>query len=390
MHFSYNRPVHPNRFERRSEPKAMKLCMCGDTVADACTFCARCAALQTLELHRGATADEIKAAYHLLVKVWHPDRFPSDKKLKGAAEEKLKAINSAYLILTSQPKKQNRSRRAQRAASTSPGEQPAPQAQQAQTTAAARSKSPRPLNYLATFAALSIAQRLLVAACGIGVAALFTKFIDFQLASDPATAGVYSEYKSAMAKELEEPQKRFLAKIEQSLQVLNPVKPPTASAPANLPDPQAANPAPEPKISAAHTTKKIRPETIHLLPYITVGLTKDEVLAVAGTPTSASEDKLIYKGAELYFKDGKVTGWNIDPATSPLRVKLWPDAAVDTDLRYFSVGSTKNVVLVVQGTPTSFSENKFGYGASEVYFENNRVVSWKNDPASVALRAILR
>jgi len=85
-----------------------------------------------------------------------------------------------------------------------------------------------------------------------------------------------------------------------------------------------------------------------------------------------------------------VSDWTIDPFTSPLRVKLWPDAPVDTSLQYFAVGSTKNDVLVVQGTPTSFSADRFGYGSSEVFFKDNRVVSWKNDPASVPLRVASR
>jgi hypothetical protein len=54
---------------------------------------------------------------------------------------------------------------------------------------------------------------------------------------------------------------------------------------------------------------------------------------------------------------------------------------VDPNLKSFGVGSTKNEVLVVQGTPTLFSEDTFGYGASEVYFKNERVVNWKSDPA---------
>jgi hypothetical protein len=41
----------------------------------------------------------------------------------------------------------------------------------------------------------------------------------------------------------------------------------------------------------------------------------------------------------------------------------------------------------VQGTPTFWSENTFGYGGSEVYFKNGKVVNWKNDPESVPLRA---
>jgi curved DNA-binding protein CbpA len=373
----------------------MKLCMCGDTVADACTFCARCAALQTLELHRGASAEEIKAAYHMLVKVWHPDRFANDKKLRGTAEEKLKTINSAYLILTSQPKKQSRRRRPQRAASTSPGEQPAPQAPQARPAAAAGSRGPRLRTYLMAFAGFSVVQRLLVAACGIGVSALFAHFADSQLASDPATAAIYAEYKSEIARELDEPNKRFREQIEQTLGSLNPFKPEAVPLPAAMLNPPvngATNEAPatHSQPAAARATKRDRAPALRLLPLITVGMTQDEVVATAGAPTSTSPDKLTYKGSELYLKDGKVAGWKIDPLNSVLRVKLWPDAPVDTSQHVFSVGSTKNDVLVIQGTPTSFSEDMFAYGASEVHFQNNRVVSWKNDPGSVALRAISR
>jgi curved DNA-binding protein CbpA len=373
----------------------MKLCMCGDTVADACTFCARCAALQTLELHRGASAEEIKAAYHMLVKVWHPDRFANDKKLRGSAEEKLKAINSAYLILTSQPKKQSRARKAQRTASTSSGDQPAAQAAQARPAATARSRGPRWRTYLMAFAGFSVMQRLLVAACGIGVSALFAHFADSQLASDPATAAIYAEYKSEIARELDAPNKRFHEQIAQTLGRLNPFKPAAVPLPAAMVSPQvnaAANETPgsASQPAAFHATKRERAPAMRLLPLITVGMTQGEVVATAGAPTSSSPDKLTYRGSEIYLKDGKVAGWKIDPLTSVLRVKLWPDAPVDTSQHVFSVGSTKNDVLVIQGTPTSFSEDMFAYGASEVYFQNNRVVSWKNDPGSVALRAISR
>ena len=120
--------------------------------------------------------------------------------------------------------------------------------------------------------------------------------------------------------------------------------------------------------------------------YLTVGSTRDEVLAQQGTPTASSDDKLVYGKSELYLKDGAVIGWRIDPVSSPIRVKLWPEAPVDPGLDFFSYGSSKDAVLAVQGTPTAFSEDKFEYGGSVVYFQNKRVVSWKNDPASIPLR----
>src|SRR5947207_13147692 len=49
-----------------------------------------------LEIERGASLAEIKQAYRDQTKVWHPDRFSNDIRLKNKAEEKLKRINLAY------------------------------------------------------------------------------------------------------------------------------------------------------------------------------------------------------------------------------------------------------------------------------------------------------
>lgn len=58
-------------------------------------------ALDVLALEHDATAVEIKEAYRDLVKVWHPDRFGDDPKLRRKAEEKLQQINEAYRALQS-------------------------------------------------------------------------------------------------------------------------------------------------------------------------------------------------------------------------------------------------------------------------------------------------
>lgn len=56
---------------------------------------------QVLEIEPGASQDEIKQAYKDLAKVWHPDRFSNDTRLRQKAEEKLKRINAAYEFLKS-------------------------------------------------------------------------------------------------------------------------------------------------------------------------------------------------------------------------------------------------------------------------------------------------
>jgi hypothetical protein len=52
-----------------------------------------------LEVPPDATPEQIRAAWRELTKVWHPDRFGNDEKLRRRAEEKLKEINRAYEIL---------------------------------------------------------------------------------------------------------------------------------------------------------------------------------------------------------------------------------------------------------------------------------------------------
>ena len=53
-------------------------------------------ALRVLGLAPSATGQAIKEAYLDLVKVWHPDRFGSDARLRAKAQEKLKDVNAAF------------------------------------------------------------------------------------------------------------------------------------------------------------------------------------------------------------------------------------------------------------------------------------------------------
>ena len=57
----------------------------------------------TLEVPLTATPEEIKAKYRQLVRIYHPDRFTNQAD-KQYAEEKLKALNTAYAaLITPQP-----------------------------------------------------------------------------------------------------------------------------------------------------------------------------------------------------------------------------------------------------------------------------------------------
>ncbi len=53
-------------------------------------------ALRVLGLEPDASEEQIKDAYRDLVKVWHPDRFGSDQRLRDKAQDRLKEINRAF------------------------------------------------------------------------------------------------------------------------------------------------------------------------------------------------------------------------------------------------------------------------------------------------------
>lgn len=58
-------------------------------------------ALAILGLSRRVTRSEVRIAYRDLVKVWHPDRFSSDRRLHDKAQAQLASINCAYEFLSS-------------------------------------------------------------------------------------------------------------------------------------------------------------------------------------------------------------------------------------------------------------------------------------------------
>ena len=362
----------------------MAACSCGNPMDEKSAQCTRCAALRVLDLGSDASEPSIRAAYRLLIKVWHPDRFQNDAKLKQAAEEKLKEINTAYEFLLSAAGKRIPGQRPRPAEARAPSPPPPPRTAQAATVA-----NWSPASRLGP--AMRLAAKFALAALVILMARYSWIAFNVQNATNESVAKVYEYSANSILPELEGPKRRFLGAVEQDLERLGLRRPASAPA-ANLQADHAAEATTEDRratnhVDATHLNQAAnQAASATIKPYITLGLTEDEVLAIAGEPTASSADKLVYQGSELYFKDGKVGGWKIDPASAPLRVKLWPDGPVDTSLESFTVGSSKNEVLVVQGTPTAFTADRFSYGSSAVYFQNDRVVSWKNDPASIPLR----
>jgi hypothetical protein len=380
----------------------MKICPCGDAVQGEGTLCPRCAALRALDLAADATEAEIRKAYRLLVKVWHPDRFQGDEKLSEAADAKLKEINSAFEFLTSTSTERGPWRPPSQSAeddesSTSQAQSATGESASSETSAGAATTVAMP--DLAPHSLLRPAIRIALKTVAVLVALLLCRYLWIAFDAPDPTGGdvarVVDKGKETVLKGTEGPRSRFIDAIERDWHRLVPLDP-TAVPPETPQTPQTgetATPASQqPQQAASQKTTTSHPDRVSatpakILPYITVGSTRDEVLEQQGTPTASSDDKLVYGNSELYFKNGSVVGWRIDPVASPIRVKLWPTSAVDPGLASYTVGSSKDVVLTVQGTPTAFTGDKFEYGKSVVNFHNNKVVSWKEDPDSTPLWA---
>jgi hypothetical protein len=354
----------------------MRACECGNPVDTEGALCPRCRALRVLELGPAATDEEIKAAFHMLVKVWHPDRFQRDASLKAAAEARRKDIHTAYVFLAS------------------PAEPPDAPSRRSSTAVNSRSAVPTRSPLVALIAALNLWFKCLLLVIALLLCRYLWIAFNVQDSSSEAAAKVYDFSEDNVVPILQGPKRRFLAAFNDDLGRIgfHKAEPAPAAVPAAVLETGEAASARQrsaqgAKAGGPHSASgQSAPHKVYS--YITVGSTGAEVLDQVGEPTSSMEDKLVYGRSELHLKDGAVTGRKIDRA-NPIRVKLWPESAVDPSLTSFTVGSTRDEVMIVEGTPTAFSDGQFEYGTSKVFFQNHRVVGWQSDPASIRLHAQL-
>lgn len=129
---------------------------------------------------------------------------------------------------------------------------------------------------------------------------------------------------------------------------------------------------------------KIVPRKTYEKSYFTRGSTRDEVIAIQGTPDHYRDRgrELRYGESRVTFEKGRVASWH-QHADTPLKARLLPE--VFSNATHFTYNSTRDEVLSVQGTPTHFGENTLHYGYSTVQFRDNRVIGW-NQAASYPLK----
>ncbi len=111
--------------------------------------------------------------------------------------------------------------------------------------------------------------------------------------------------------------------------------------------------------------------------WIWIGSTVGEVYAAQGVPTFTQGETWHYGKSQIHFAQGKVISWNQHP-DSPLRIgRDQPALMRDGN---FDIGSTKDEVRVIQGTPVTETDTVWDYGPSRVHFKNNRVTRWEESP----------
>jgi len=111
--------------------------------------------------------------------------------------------------------------------------------------------------------------------------------------------------------------------------------------------------------------------------WIWIGSTVGEVYAVQGVPTFTQGEIWHYGKSQIRFAQGKVISWNQHP-DNPLRIAR--DQPVQMQDGNFDIGSTKDEVRVIQGTPVTETDTVWDYGLSRIQFKNNRVIHWEESP----------
>ena len=276
----------------------MSACACGRNVSTGGYLCDRCAALLLLGVAPDATEAEVKDAYRTLAKVWHPDRFQTDPDLRLKAEEKIKEINAAYQLLTTTPVAEPATRNAN---ATAPSEAPStarPDASDVTPIPAMRRRRKFPL--ATAFAVLLIGGAWIALRYGRPAASPSTNSMI------PVGEGTHTQ----IAESHPLPAKETLPST--TTQQNEGINESTRSIQRAGVRPHAKQPA---------SSLLVYPPEDPQVPYFTVGSTKDDVVRVQGKPTRITDNLFAYGLSEVYFKDGRVESWRIDPG-SPLKARM--------------------------------------------------------------------
>lgn len=362
---------------------------------------------RVLGLEPGADRFAVKQAYRNLAKKWHPDRFHTRPyEIRALAEDKFREINEAYERIAASWQKKP----AQKA-----GPKPGFDRSRVAKIKVPRARPPKPEGPARSTRFVRIAAGgLFILVC---IAALM------QLPS--FYSGPANDAKDRVAVDQTDPGRE--KQVEKESDTPNPAEPEQSSAPMPAPPllqaPESQPESPSRFFTIGSNASEVlliqgAPARVHgqtwvyglseiyfkngqvwkynnfdgslkvrLEPrlaegksppsHITLGSSEDEVLAVQGTPTRIDGDKWYYGFAEVRFKDGRLREY--DNYFGNLKVRVLPsNSSTAQPRRFFTIGSTPDEVLAVQGTPTSIHGNSWTFDFSNVFFRDGKVQQVSN------------
>ncbi len=369
---------------------------------------------RVLGLEPGAKPSEVKQAYRTLVKKWHPDRHHSKPyETKAFAEKKFREIDEAYRRISgSRTKTAHSARRPTTAAGPGTG----PQAAQrpgikAHATFAARIRAKIDIR---AFSWARIVVSVLLLAAAVFILTQLPSFFPDN-AVDTETLGPPTVEHSPGAKDSNSPEPSEATGPQSSADLTatpSPVLPPT------LLQPQPAAPSTfftvgstaSEVLGIQGTPSRVQGQTwtyglseiqfkngrvwsfnnfdgslrVRMEPevpedsappsHITIGSSEEEVLLVQGTPTRVERNRWFYGFSELVFKNGRVVEY--DNYFGRLKMRLLPSSLSGPEApRNFTIGSTPDEVLAVQGTPTAIHGDQWSFDFAIVIFRDGKVHS---------------
>ena len=91
----------------------------------------------------------------------------------------------------------------------------------------------------------------------------------------------------------------------------------------------------------------------------------------------------MYGLSSVHFESDKVIAWSDSHGNLKAKLKSKINSKY---IGYFTVGSTKDEVLAIQGQPTHIYESFWMFGSSVVHFEGNRVLRWEDFQANLKVK----
>lgn len=116
------------------------------------------------------------------------------------------------------------------------------------------------------------------------------------------------------------------------------------------------------------------------------GSTKDEVLAVQGPPDRAGGETWSYGDDTVTFLGGRVVYYS-NPG-GRLMARVLPSNPPALPPGHFTIGSTRDEVLAVQGSPDVYLGDRWSYGGDAVFFKEGKVARYSNPGESLRVNAV--